>query len=130
MPARLLPTGQALISKRRITPTESIDKTTSTIALQIFIILPSADGNVYSFLGNTYAFFYDITFDIMISKEITMFHYAISFLYDLSSYLVSSCCFWPHIFNFPENFIRRRTICIVHGTTDFEIVGQIVLQYR
>ena len=122
-PAKLFPTGHALISKRTITPSNANDSTNRRKQMiPLFIALSPPYWNIDSVFCNAYAIFHNIAFDVVIAVKVGMFYYAIAPALDFTSELVPSFCLWTDIFYFPENRVRRWAICIFHITTNLEIV--------
>ena len=59
-----------------------------------------------------------------------MFYYSASTFLNLASYLVFSFCFRTYIFNLPQYFIWPWTIGILHFTSNFKIMWQIMSPHR
>ena len=98
------------------------DDIPSTNTFTIFTKSPPAYRNLNSVFHYAHTIFYDITFNIMVSKERGMFYNGTPSFRNLTPYFVSSFCFRTHIFNLPQHLIRLWTIRIVHFTSDFKIM--------
>ena len=130
IPDKLLPAGQLLRSNNIITPAKINDNPPSTTTLRIFTKSPPGYWNLNPFSCHTRAIFYNIAFNIVIAKERSMFHYRASALLNLASYLIFSFRFRTYVFNLPKYFIRPWTIGILHFTSNFKIMWQIMLPHR
>ena len=80
---------------------EIADTKTSPINFPIFMKLSPTNRNINPCFRNTYSILNNKTFYIVVAEKSTVFNYALPLFNNLSSELIPSFGFGPHIFNFP-----------------------------